>query len=262
MRPSNPGSPPSSSRSLPEFACVAQSAAMRKFIEDIASCAEQKRAIPLYVGPNTLELSSFIRLVAAHVRPVDRPKGLIDEMMKIVQEEHPPLTHDLLDGAASGLVFLKGDTIPTPIQHALALARFRRIDLFLAVVSYDARDLVKIGKWNEMFYRQFSRTFFWPEWSQRSDDHGTLIAQMTTRLQATRRSATDLSPELDESAVDFLRSTPYKGVDDAYKTLQKGYHVFEERQPAFAITAEHIAGDSLRALSSGRRAESSVPPSN
>ncbi len=262
MRSSNPGSPSFNRTPPPEFKCVAESAAMRKLRDDIASCAKQKRAIPLFVGPNTLETMSFVRHeVATCVRPKDRPKGLTVEMLKIVQEEHPLLAAELLDGEASGFVFLKGDAISTSIQLALSLARFRRVDLFLAIVSHNARDLVQMGHWNKMFYRQFSCTFFWPEWNDRKKDHGALLDQMKERLKVTR----DLRhpPELDTTAVDFLRNTPWKGVDDAYAALQRGYDTYHADPDAVAMTSEHIAGNALRALSSsGRRVESSAPPAN
>lgn len=264
MRSSNPGSPPSSNRTPPpEFACVPQSLAMRNLIGGITASAEQKLAIPLCVGPNTLETMSCIRLIAGRIRSRSRPAGIAEHMLKIVTDEKPLLTDELLyDESVRAIAFLKGDTISSSIQMATNIASFQRIDLFLAIVMHDAKELVQMKKWNEKFHEHFCKTFFWPEWSERSEDHDALLRQMKERLVITRRL--NHAPELDTTAEDLLRSAPWKGVDDAYKALQHGYDAFHADPDAVAISADHIMSNALRALSPTRRAEkaNSVPPSN
>lgn len=222
---------------------------MQKVISDIALCAIKKRVVPLILGPNTIEVRSLVKRIAAEVQPPGRLTGIQQDKIIFARDENDMLMELLLEEEARGVAFLKGDQIPGDVQEAFVRQKFVRFDLSVAIVTADAPDLVQRGLWDESFYRVCTKTFCMPTWNEREADQDEILDQIERRLPNETK--------LHSSAVKVLKAMTYKGIDDVKRAIDRGYGtLLRDKRPdgpmPTEITGDHLIGNDIRALSSQR----------
>lgn len=204
-------------------------------LERVGSAMEARRAVPLLVGPNTTELRAFLRRIATTA-------SLPEETIYIKKEPGPRLDDKMLYGDSRIIAILNGDDVSEAIQLAWSTGELmERIKLLLLVVTSETQ------MWNAGFSRNHCvPTVRWPSWKARRADRNQIVTAMCRRIGSGRKRGT---PTFHTSAVNLLREHPFKGTDDAFALLRRGYARYCA-QESLLLTAEHLIGPELRAASS------------
>lgn len=252
---------------------MAKSTSMKDLISRSALAAAQRRVIPLMANESSMEVPSLARRIGAEMSSREYPHGLTPDRIVIAPERslagngHPRyLLEKLLTMQdARGVVFFRDD-LNQGVQDAFTRQLLAQYHLIIVVMTKSAADLHKSGAWITPFYRMCTETRTMPTWRERNEDKLDLLKQLEQRLpQGTK---------LGRSAINILKKMTFAGIDQVKREIDRAYGVMLKEQHGGTtyslteieeilaenpdaditrvITADHIGGSALRALSSHR----------
>lgn len=242
--------PPSSSRT--PFPLVAKSPAMEAFLHAVQKRTKHNCAVPLVVGPNRLELPTFLDTVMKRL-------GIVS-YGKVHGNEPSPIELDMDN--RDGLVFMNGDRLSPALQMRYVSGRYQHLATIIVVTQdprppLDAEGAGTTG-WSQEFRNCCSTIAIWPSWNQRNEDHRDIIRAIYDRLGMPR--GRDV-PVFDRSAMDYLLTQPFRGTDEVEAEMKRALNTYIRAQARGPVNATYFAGpQKLKVLTEMRREVRSTPP--
>ncbi|MFH1621335.1 MAG: hypothetical protein ABIB04_04610 [Patescibacteria group bacterium] len=171
---------------------------------------------------NSLELISFITGVMSRMNIRSRLAIARSDPLKLVRQNHD-----------MGVMLVeKGESLPEDIQKALL--QYQEIHLRILVPLLRTPDT---SAWGRDFTKLCSPPKKWPSWVCRMPDWLALIQGMLQRLHLKHQGY----PPLNESVYHFLYTVRFRGTDQIYALLIKGFENFKrDKSRPSEIMASHI----------------------
>lgn len=227
---------------------------MKSFLE--ASCVRPAKhyVIPLVLGRNRIELSSYISSI------MDKRGATTTH---IVVEKTPKDPFALDNSNLTTAIFTRGEHLTEEIQRGFVSGRFQHLTGVIVVLEHNPLEKTSTTNevpaltWTKGFLECCTARLFWPKWSQRKADWTRIFAEIHNRLSVPEGRK---KPNFDGNVAKLLNAMPFKGSDDAETFFKRALtRYIQSGEDRDFVVQDFISTEDLNGIST-LKSKSSPPP--